>query len=544
MDRTKGGELMSQTEWNANTFNKTDSVLSDGLAHRNSPMDVIVNRTSGETSKNVYQSEILQKVIDASASHMAILDETGTILFVNHAWREFAARTGLMDDEQGLGRKYFELSSGTAAASSEDRTAIADGIRRVIANNEIEFQMEYRCTAVAEPLWFHVHAAAFRLPADVGDRFILVSHDDVSAAKLASDALTKDEDRLSRLLSTTNILPWEADAQTWMFTYVGEQAAEILGYPAEQWLEKDFWTAHIHPDDRESAAAECLKLAKYLDQYQFEYRMIANDGRVVWIHDMVSVVRENGKPVMIRGFMIDVTERKQSQDILADLSGRLITAQEEERKRIARELHDDLNQRIALMSIELEQIAQIMAAKTDGLTGRVRGVQKRAQEISTEIHRMSHELHPSKLDHLGLAPALKSFCKDISNSRGLEVDFRNEGIPAKLPMDITLCIFRIAQEALQNAAKHSGALRIEVVLSSTPDSVSLVVSDAGHGFDTNSESMTSGLGFISMRERLRLVDGELQIHSKPSKGTRIEVSVPLKGPSAVTAALAATDSFV
>ncbi len=345
---------------------------------------------------------------------------------------------------------------------------------------------------------------------------------------IAPDVRRKDEERLRFLLETANILPWEADAESWRFTYVGGQAVKMLGYSVEQWHEPDFWTAHIHPEDLERTIAVCLINSRTLDNYEFEYRMIASDGHVVWIHDLVSVIREGGKPKTISGFMVDITERKETEEALRDLSGRLINAQEEERRRVARELHDDLSQRMALLSIELEQLGQKMPQQQHDLRSRVQNLRTKAQEISTEIHRLSYKLHPSKLDHLGLAAAVKSFCEELSESRELRIEFRQQGFPATLPMDVTLCVFRIAQESLRNVIKHSGALEAQVLLEKTDRAVRLSVSDVGCGFDTESEKMKRGLGFISMRERLRLVGGKISIHSGTSQGTRIEVSVPLK----------------
>jgi PAS domain S-box-containing protein len=352
---------------------------------------------------------------------------------------------------------------------------------------------------------------------------------EVNARYSPAEVWRKDEERLRLLLATANILPWEADAESWLFTYVGGQAVKLLGYPVEQWNEPGFWSSHIHPDDVERAMADCLKQSQLLDNYEFEYRMVAMDGRIVWIHDVVSVIREDGKPKTMSGYMIDITERKQTEEALRDLSGRLITAQEEERRRIARELHDDLNQRMALLSIELEQLEQKIPEQQSNIRRRIHNMRLNAQEISTEIHRVSYKLHPFKLDHLGLAAALKSFCEEISESQGLETEFYQKGFPATLPADVTLCVFRIAQESLRNVTRHSGARDAQVVLEKTDAAVRLSISDTGCGFDTESDTMKRGLGFISMRERLRLVGGEISIHSQPGRGTRIDVLVPLTG---------------
>ena len=332
-----------------------------------------------------------------------------------------------------------------------------------------------------------------------------------------------ESERLQLLLNVTHILPWEADPGSSTFTYVGEQAVDLLGYPTEDWYQPGFWPAHLHPADRERAIARCLEYSNTRDNYELEYRMVARDGRVVWLHNLVTVTREDGRPKTIHGFSIDITESKQNENALRDLSGRLINAQEEERRRVARELHDDLNQRMALLSIELEQLGEI--EEPCNLGRRLKSVQNRAKEISADIHRLSYKLHPSKLDHLGLAAAVKSLCLELS-AMGLEVEFQQRHVPENLPKDVTLCFFRIAQEALRNCAKYSGAGSARVTLESTDEEIRLSVSDDGRGFDMESDAMKKGLGFTSMRERVRFVGGKMEVRSKPMDGTVIEVSVP------------------
>jgi PAS domain S-box-containing protein len=338
-------------------------------------------------------------------------------------------------------------------------------------------------------------------------------------------ALQKEAERLQLLLNVTHILPWEAEFPGASFSYVGEKAADVLGYPTEEWYESDFLLAHLHPDDRRQTSARWFDYSNQLESYELECRMIAKNGQVVWLHNLATVVRENGCPKAIRGFSIDITRSKQNENELRDLSGRLINAQEEERRRLARELHDDLNQRMALLSIELEQFEEIK--KPTNLGQRLRSVQTHAKEISADIHRLSYKLHPSKLDYLGLAPAVRSLCQEFGAVRSLEVDFQQTEFPDDLPKDVVLCLFRITQEALRNCAKHSGVGSARVTLGSFGDEIRLTVADAGHGFDMESEAMTRGLGFTSMRERLRIVGGKMEVRSKHMHGTVIEVSVPL-----------------
>ncbi len=224
----------------------------------------------------------------------------------------------------------------------------------------------------------------------------------------------------------------------------------------------------------------------------------------------------------------DITRTRQTEETLRDLGGRLITAQEEERSRVARELHDDLNQRMALLSVELEQLSQRMPASQSNLRSSINNVWERAQEISSEIHRVSYQLHPSKLDHLGLVAAVKSLCQELAAHHEIRISFREKGCSGPFPKDVTLCLFRIVQESLRNVIKHSGAREAKVTLEGTGPVIHLSVSDTGRGFDAGSLESKSGLGLISMRERLRLVGGVISIHST-AHGTKIEVSVPLPG---------------
>jgi PAS domain S-box-containing protein len=465
----------------------------------------------------------LRATLDACASAAALLNEAGTILYVNGGWRQLAAQRGLAYDLYGVGLKYIDICEQVSGASVQEAVPIVEGVRRILLSRATEFQKEIVYRRSTGSQYVLIHAARVDVPSAFR---VLVTHEDTALSKWTSEAERRTEERLRLLLEITNILPWEADVESGRFTYVGEQAVSMLGYPLEQWYEPDFWSSHLHPDDRKRAFEDCLKYSQTLDNYQFEYRMIARDGRIAWFHDIVSVIRKNGVPATIRGFLIDITERKRTEEALINLSGRLINAQEDERKRIARELHDDLNQRMALLSIELAQLEQ-QTHKPRNLGPIVESLQTKAREISAEIHRISYRLHPSKLDHLGLAAAVESLCEELSQGHKLKIKFHQKGSPEALPKDVRLCVFRVAQESLHNCIKHSGARDARVVLERTERAIRLSVSDNGCGFETESGALKKGLGFTSMRERLRLVGGELQISSQPLKGTRVEISVPL-----------------
>jgi len=330
---------------------------------------------------------------------------------------------------------------------------------------------------------------------------------------------------LSTLLDEAKILVWTADAGSSRFTYVSTQAKKMLGYPIKQWYEASFLAAHVHPDDQRKVLTFFGDYS-HLDRHrELTFRVFAKNGRVVWLRNLTNVEFEDGKPEQVYGFMVDISDRKLADEALLDLGGRLISAQEAERGRIARELHDDFNQRMALLSIELEQLGR-------GIDEPVKQkifekLQQQVKDISADIHRLSYRLHPSKLDHLGLAAAVSSLCDEFSESSKRKIVCHRIGFPATLPKEVELCLFRVTQEALRNSVRHSRAESIRVVLVKTRNAVRLSISDDGCGFNPKSELMQRGLGFISMKERLHIVGGELRVNSQPRHGTRIEVSVPL-----------------
>jgi signal transduction histidine kinase len=206
----------------------------------------------------------------------------------------------------------------------------------------------------------------------------------------------------------------------------------------------------------------------------------------------------------------------------------LIEAQEQERARIGRELHDDINQRLAMLAIELDQLQDNPAE----VGSRLQELRKQTTEISNDVQALSRELHSSKLEYLGIVAAMRSFCKEFGDQQGMEVDFGSHDLPSPLPSpEISLTLFRVLQEALHNAAKHSGVRQFEVQLWGRPREVHLTVSDSGAGFDTQGAKEGRGLGLTSMQERLKLVNGELAIESQPTRGTTIHARVPLSSDS-------------
>jgi PAS domain S-box-containing protein len=220
----------------------------------------------------------------------------------------------------------------------------------------------------------------------------------------------------------------------------------------------------------------------------------------------------------------DITRRKQMEEALSGVSRNLIQAQEQERARIGRELHDDINQRLAMLAVELEQLQ----GNPSEVRGRVQELRKQTTEISNDVQALSHELHAAKLEYLGVVRGMRSWCKEFSERQGIQIEFKVAEVQTSVASEIGLCLFRVLQEALHNAAKHSAVKRIDVQLREDSGEIHLVISDLGRGFDLQTAMQGRGLGLTSMQERVRLVNGTIEIQSKPMGGTTIHVRVPLR----------------
>jgi signal transduction histidine kinase len=223
----------------------------------------------------------------------------------------------------------------------------------------------------------------------------------------------------------------------------------------------------------------------------------------------------------------DIVKREKAEAALIDLSDRLINAHEEERSRIARELHDDFNQRLAVLAINLKNAARILPAEPDKAVEQINELCDQTSEIGADLHKMSRNLHSSTLDVLGLVEGIHGLCDEFAEQQGVQVEFLADGVPRTVSPPISLCLFRIVQEALTNVKKHSGASEAVVQLQGSDKDIVLSIVDAGVGFDAQDASFKVGLGLRSMQERLRAVGGTIEIDSTRGSGTQILARAPL-----------------
>ena len=229
---------------------------------------------------------------------------------------------------------------------------------------------------------------------------------------------------------------------------------------------------------------------------------------------------------MVAQVIANALARRQTDEQRQELSGLLINAEESERTRLARELHDDFSQRIAVLAVDLERLPKKMAENPVGAKKRLAELLELTTGIGADLHSLSHRLHSSTLDSLGLVDALESLSEEFAVQNEIDVSFVHESVSEQLPPDVALCLFRIVQESLRNVKKHSQALSVAIRITGTQNGLDLSIIDDGVGFSLNDSAKRVGLGLRSMQERVRLVNGELRMHSAGQHGTRIEVHVP------------------
>jgi PAS domain S-box-containing protein len=306
--------------------------------------------------------------------------------------------------------------------------------------------------------------------------------------------------------------------QPWL-AFTGRQLEDELG---------NGWEERVHPEDLKNCLDTYARAFDLRERFEMRYRLLRHDGEYRWLSDIgVPRLGSDGSFSGYVGSCTDVTDHKLAEEAMANIGRKLIEAHEEERTWIARELHDDVNQRIALLIIELERFNYEPRHSPVEFNDHIRQIHQGLSDIGHDIQALSHRLHSSKLEYLGIVVAAKSFCKEFSEQQDVEIDFDHTEMPQSMPREISLCLFRVLQETLQNAVKHSGVRRFTVKLHGSDGEVQLTVSDMGVGFDPQDANNRRGLGLISMRERVQLVKGEISIKSRPGGGTTIYARVPL-----------------
>jgi PAS domain S-box-containing protein len=404
------------------------------------------------------------------------------------------------------------------------------------------------------PLVVRWESIAFGPPGERRCRTALI---DVTAARSAQREREESEERYRRLTDalTDHIYRVRVETRRPAEITHGGNCEAITGYTAEELAANPrLWAAMVPPEDRPAVEEQITGILSGREAPPLEHRIRGKDGTIRWVLNTISPERDHqGRIVAYDGLLRDISKRKRAEeaiqklneeleqrvaqrtaeleaanDALRSLSARLLRAEESERRRISRELHDDFSQRLAMLSVAIESLKAVEGVAPE-TSRRLQTMGKTVAEIAEDCHRLAYSLHPSILDHLGLSAALRRYAQELSAHQGIEVVLRERGFPRELDAGKASCLYRIAQEALSNVARHSMSPRATLRLIGGARAVRLTVRDYGEGFDVNERRRRAEtLGLVSMEERAHLIGGTLTIQSAPGKNTIIRATCPLE----------------
>ena len=451
-----------------------------------------------------------ERAVEAAEEMIAVLDREYRILIAN---RRYATMRN-MQPEQVVGRFASEVLNKEVF-----ERVIKPKLDECFQGKVVRYEMKYTYPELGER---DLSLSYFPIEGATGVEGAACIAQDITERKLAEEALRNSEERFRLAAQAGKMYAYTWDVASDVIVRAGD-VSEVLGSTGEASLTREQLLARVHPDDRASFNASVSERTPEHPDVQISYRVLRPDGSVAWVEKTGHALFDNdGRIVRMIGMVADITERKRAEEALSGMTRKLVEAQEQERTRIARELHDDINQRLALVTFELEQLRDAPSR----IWSRVQDLQEQITDISGDIQALSHDLHSSQLEYLGAVAGMASLCKELGKRQGMRIKWRDD-LRRALPKEIGLCLFRVLQEALHNAAKHSGVKEIEVQLRERSGDIHLIVRDLGKGFDTEVVRQGRGLGLTSMQERVRLVNGTIEIKSRPMGGTTIDVRVPL-----------------
>jgi PAS domain S-box-containing protein len=334
-------------------------------------------------------------------------------------------------------------------------------------------------------------------------------------------------DRLRLAMQAGTLVAWESDLKSGREFWFGDLQT-IFGISSDTYATTvEEFIRCVHPNDRNLVSEALADARKSQKLYAAEFRIVRPDGTVRWLAARGKFYAANGNHERMLGVSLDITERKSAEEALSRMNRRVVEAEERERNRIARDLHEDVGQRLALLAIAIEQLKNDLPHQAAELLDRMDAVWKKTSEILTDVKASAHELYSPRLEYLGIPSVIRSFCEEFGEKKRVEIDFRSHDLPSLVLPDVSICLFRVLQEALHNGVNHSGAQKFSVQLWGASDEIHLAVNDYGVGFDLRAARRGRGLGLTRMEQRVKLVEGTFSIESQPEGGTTVHVSVPL-----------------
>jgi PAS domain S-box-containing protein len=471
---------------------------------------------------------------DAASVQMIAADHTSLRLL---AWRNFHPDSAAFWQRVAVGAG----STCSEALSDNERVVVAD-IEACEFMKGTQDQQEYRRSGIravqstplrsrsGRPLgMLSTHWRTPHTPTEEEFRFFDVlarQAADLIERTLAEEALRESEERFRLIANTAPVMLWMSGVEK-QITYFNQTWLDYTGRPLDAVLGQRRADV-LHPDEEQRCIDVYEKAFERREPFQIEHRLRRHDGVYRWVVTAGVPRYNDGSFVGYIGTAVDITERKLAEEALSTVSQKLIEAHEEESSRIARELHDDINQRLAVVSMRIGYLKEGPPGSAAEFKQEIGEVSQEIADLVADIQALSHGLHPGRLELMGLKAAVAEFCDELSNRHGGAIHVHFENIPKALPPEISLCLYRVLQEALQNVVKHGASRQTRVSMNGEADNINLTVRDSGAGFDPDEAMTGRGLGLTSMRERLKLVGGQLSIHSQPGRGTTIHAVVPLR----------------
>jgi len=476
--------------------------------------------------ERLVQSEERTKLaVDSALAGLWTL-ERGAAVF----WASAQARSifGYRSDEE-ISRERFEASVHPA-----DFPAVREALRAA-EEDGAPIDLEYRIVRGDDAALRWIATRGRSCSTDAGARELVTGISiDVTDRRLAEESYRRNEARLDSAAALAGLGFYEVDFERGL-AYVDARFVEICGLPMElHGLEAlELWIQHLHPDDRPSVLEVRRELhAGEREEVSLEYRYLHPAKGERWLHHLARVSKRDadGRARHTYGVLRDTTERKRAEEELGELGRHLVRAQEEERAQLARELHDDFTQRLAALAIQVGRAEQ--DAPTGALATALHSVTEELARLSEDVHALAYQLHPMVLTELGLEVALRGECERLGRRIDAPLTLEIGALPAPVQSDIGLCLFRVAQEALSNVARHAAASAVSVSLAQVNGGLALTVRDDGMGFELESSVAGRRIGLVSMRERVRQLAGRLTLDSAPGRGTRVTAWVPIREGSA------------
>jgi PAS domain S-box-containing protein len=489
------------------------SVLHGANGEPSHLIALVTNVTERKRAEEVIKESEMRyrRIVETTNEGVWLLDSKLHTSYVN---RQMAVMLGY-EPEDMVGRSVFDFYfSEDVEHKRQVLTRRAQGVRE-----QLEERLRRRD---GSELWVRMSATpVLSEDCEFDGAFAMVS--DITERKLAEEAIKESEQRFRLVADSAPVMIWMSGLDK-RPTYFNRPWLDFTGQ-SETDLQSGL-AGIVHPEDYSKCHAIYCRGFDQRRPFAKECRLKRHDGQYRWMLDIgVPRFHEDGSFAGYIGSCVDITEQKLAEEALSSISRRLIDAQEQERSRIARELHDDINQRLALVAVGLDRQRGDLRSTTRQMRSAMGKAIEQISDIVSDVHMMSHRLHSSKLDTVGLAAAAAGFCRELSKQQNVEVDFQCDGITRELPEAIALCMFRVLQEALQNAVRHSGAKHFKVSLAESTNQIALTICDEGQGFNPAEALKENGLGLTSMIERLKLVGGELLIDAAAKRGTTIRATV-------------------